>query len=302
MKKVFISILTFNDNKSTSECLDSIENLKKQDFGLFVVVVDNASANAFSAKKTYKNFSLKIIRNENNLGFSGGHNVGINHALSQDADFVVILNNDTVLDNNLIVNMLSGFDKEVGVVVPKIYFAKGHEYHKEKYTEADLGKVIWYAGGKMDWKNIYGQHIGVDEVDSEKFNKEEETELATGCCMMVKREVFGKAGLLNEKYFLYYEDADFSMKAKRKGFKIIYKPDAFLWHINAASTGGSGSELQDYYITRNRLYFGVRHAPLRAKAALFRESLRLARSGRKWQKEAVKDFYKGIMGKGRYKK
>lgn len=301
MKKVFISLLTFNDNKSTLDCLDSIEELKKENFKLSVVAVDNASEVPFSSKKEYKNFELEIIRNEKNLGFSGGHNIGIQYALSKSADYVIILNNDTVLDKNLIINMLEGFKDKVGIVVPKIFFAKGYEYHKERYKEKELGKVIWYAGGVMDWKNVYGQHVGVDEVDRKDFNEPYETEIATGCCMMVSKEVFEKAGLLNQKYFLYYEDADFSMKAKKKKFKILYYPKAFLWHKNAASTGGSGSVLQDYYITRNRLYFGIRYAPLRAKSALFRESLRIARNGREWQKRAIKDFYKGIMGKGSFK-
>jgi GT2 family glycosyltransferase len=301
MKKVFISLLTFNDNKSTLDCLDSIETLKTESIKLSVVVVDNASENAFSVNKKYKNFELEIIRNEKNLGFSGGHNIGIKYALSEGADYVVVLNNDTILDRDLIINMLEGFKENVGVVVPKIYFAKGYEYHKDRYKKEELGKVIWYAGGKMDWKNVFGQHVGVDEVDRKEFNMPYETEIATGCCMMVKKEVFEKTGSLNQKYFLYYEDADFSMKIKKKGFKILYQPSAFLWHKNAASTGGSGSKLQDYYITRNRLYFGIRYAPLRAKSALFRESLRLARNGREWQKRAIKDFYKGIMGKGSFK-
>lgn len=301
MKKVFVSLLTFNDNDSTWECLKSLSNLRKDNFELVVVVVDNASDIPFYLKEKYTQFNFRIIKNNQNLGFSGGHNIGIKYALENGADFVVILNNDTEVDKNLIIDMLGSFDEETGIVVPKIYFAKGYEYHKDMYKGQDLGKVIWYAGGIMDWKNVIGEHIGVDEVDKGQFDEKKETEIATGCCMMIKKEVFEKIGLLNQKYFLYYEDADFSIRAKKRGYKIIYEPKAIIFHKNAASTGGSGSELQDYYITRNRLYFGLKYSSARTKTALFRESLRLVRGGRRWQRKAVKDFYRGKMGKGTYK-
>src|SRR3989344_360711 len=107
-------------------------------------------------------------------------------------------------------------------------------------------------------------------------------------------------GMFDDKYFLYYEDADLSMRIKKKGFKIVYVPSSIIWHKNAGSAGGSGSMLQDYYITRNRLLFGFRYAPFRSKLALFRESLSLLFRGRQWQKCGVIDFYLGKLGRGSY--
>ncbi len=301
MNKVFISLLTFNDNKSTTECLTSLNKLNKDGIDLNVLVIDNASDNPFTSDKDYENFNLKIIRNDKNLGFSGGHNIGIKYALENGANYITILNNDTEVDENLITASIKSFELNTGIVVPKIYFAKGYEYHKERYSENDKGKVIWYAGGRIDWGNVIGEHLGVDEIDKGDFTKRFETEIATGCCMMVKSEVFKTVGYLSEKYFLYYEDADFSIRVHKNGYRIIFEPKAIVWHKNAASTGGSGSQLQDYYITRNRLFFGFKYASPRVKAALFRESLRLIRHGRPWQKVAIKDFFKGRMGKGSYK-
>jgi hypothetical protein len=140
----------------------------------------------------------------------------------------------------------------------------------------------------------------VDEVDHQQYEKVEETEIATGCCMLIRKEVFRKVGLFEDKYFLYYEDSDLCMRVKRKGFKILYVPSSIIWHKNAGSAGGSGSQLQDYYITRNRLLFGSKFAPIRSKIALFKESLRLLFSGRRWQKQGVVDFYLGRLGKGNY--
>ncbi|OGH11602.1 MAG: hypothetical protein A3B38_02215 [Candidatus Levybacteria bacterium RIFCSPLOWO2_01_FULL_36_13] len=302
MSKVFISLLTFNDNESTLECLESIRKLDRKDIELNVVVIDNASVEPFVSRESLKEFKLKIIRSNQNLGFSGGHNIGIKYSLQNGADYIVILNNDTQVDKDLITNMLKAFKSDVGIVVPKIYFAKGFEYHKERYSEKDKGKIIWYAGGEIDWKNILGKHTGVDEVDSNKYSKTSETEIATGCCMMIKKEVFENVGLLDDRYFLYYEDADFSIRSKIKGFKIQFEPAAKLWHKNAAATGGSGSELQDYYITRNRLIFGIKYGPFYSKLALLKESIRLLYEGRKWQKIGVRDYYLRILGKGSYKR
>ena len=152
----------------------------------------------------------------------------------------------------------------------------------------------------MDWNNVIGHHRGVDEIDRGQFDKTEETELATGCCMLLKKEVFEKVGMLDDKYFLYYEDADLSIRTKKKGFKIVYVSKSVIWHKNASSAGGSGSVLQDYYITRNRLLFGFRYSAIRAKFALLRESLALLINGRKWQKRGVLDFYLGKLGRGSY--
>lgn len=300
MPKIYINLITFNDNASTNECLESLEGLNKKDFELFVNVVDNASNEKFESKKEYKNFNLNILYSKKNLGFSGGQNLGIKYALENNADYIIILNNDVYVGKDLVIELLNSFnDLEVGAVSPKIYFAKGYEYHKDRYSEKDLGNVFWYAGGQIDWKNIFGKHRGVDEIDKGQFDKREETEVATGCCMMVKSSVLETVGLFNENFFLYYEDADLSMRIKNKGFKLIYEPKAIVWHKNAVATK-SGSPLQDYYITRNRLIFGFKYATLRVKLALFKESLKIFLSGRVWQKTGVKDFYLKKLGSGSY--
>jgi len=302
MSKVLISLIDFNGSKNTLLCLDSLNKVKAEGFELNVVVVDNASNEKFQTEKEYKNFSLKIIRSETNLGFAGGQNLGIKYGLENGIDYFVILNDDVILEENFLLKLLKTFDKEknCGIVSPKIYFAKGYEFHKERYDVKDLGNVIWYAGGKMDWQNMIAAHRGVDEVDKGQYEKLEKTDFASGCCAAIKREVFEKVGLFDEKYFLYYEDNDLSQRIKKAGFAIYYQPKAFLWHLNAGSAGGSGSSLQDYYITRNRLLFGFKFASFKTKLALIKESLRLMLAGRPWQKKGAVDYYLGRFGKGSY--
>lgn len=304
MKSVFVSILNFNGNSNTLDCIESLIKINTPGFKLTILVIDNGSSEKLNLKsKSLGNIQIKVIRNEKNLGFSGGHNVGIKYALQDGADYVVILNNDTYVHENFLKELLKVAEEnnENGILSPKIYFAPEFEYHKDRYLKSELGKVFWYAGGEMNWANIIGYHRGVDEVDKGQFNKTEETELATGCCMLIKREIIDKVGMFDNKYFLYYEDADLCLRAKNKSFKIIFVPKSVIWHKNAESAGGSGSLLQEYYITRNRLIFGFRFAPIRSKLALFRESLYLLFKGRKWQKRGVRDFYLRNFGRGSYK-
>lgn len=303
MPNIFVSVINYNGNKDTLLCLKSLEELKTEGFHLEVVVVDNGSKNVFEANKNdFKNFKLHILKSSENLGFSGGQNLGIKYALGKTADYVVVLNNDVLIDKNLLLELLKTFEtkKDCGLVSPKIYFAKGHEFHKGRYKDKDLGRVFWYAGGKMDWKNIIGSHRGVDEVDKGQYNELVKTDFASGCCVMIKREVFENVGFFDDDYFLYYEDNDLCQRAKKKDFECYYQPNASLWHLNAGSSGGSGSSLHDYFITRNRFLFGFKYALPRTKLALFKEGLRLMFFGRKWQKKGVFDYFSRNLGKGSY--
>lgn len=299
MKKVFISILHFNTKKETDECLRSLEKVDKKNIELITVLIDNASKEKYILPSGLKN-NIHLIRNDTNLGFAGGHNAGIKYSLDQGADFVLILNNDILVEPAFIQELLNPFSESlVGVTVPKIYFTKGYEFHSGRYKDSEKGSVIWYAGGIIDWKNVISSHRGVDEIDRGQYNAQEPTEFATGACMMVRRDVFEKVGIFDERYFLYYEDGDLNMRIKNAGFKVIYVPRSIIWHNNAGSSG-SGSVLQDYYISRNRLLFGLSYAPKRARAALIRESFKILVSGRKWQRVGVKDFYLRKFGRGSF--
>ena len=151
----------------------------------------------------------------------------------------------------------------------------------------------------MDWKNAQSVHIGVDEVDQGQYDKSHKINFATGCCILLKREVLETIGLFDKKYFLYYEDADFSQRITKSGYEIYYVPSAILYHDNAGSSG-SGSELHDYFLSRNQMIFGMRYAPLKTKAALIRQSLRLIRNGRQYQKKGIVDFYLSRFNIGTY--
>lgn len=301
--KVSLIILTFNGIDLTLDVLKDISKLDVSGITSETVVVDNASKDeTIKILRNYKlpNMNFKLIKNDENLGFAGGNNVGIRDCLKRGSDFIILLNNDVVLSNNLLQVLVNTAlkDEKIGIISPKMYFAKGFEFHKERYTESELGKVIWYAGGLIDKSNVYSSHKGVDEVDLGQYDKEEETDFANAAAVLIRSKLLKEIGLLNEKYFLYWEDADLSQRAKLNNWKVTYTPKTHIWHKVSVAAGGPGGEVNDYFLIRNRFVFGFKYFSLRTKFALIRDSFRILLKGRKWQKMGVVDFYLGRLGKG----
>ena len=293
--KIAVIILNYKGAQDTIECVNSVkDSILEKEITLEIIVVENGSNDGTKEKLKSLN-GIYLLESEINLGFSGGNNLGIKYAMKAKADCILILNNDVFIDNHAISHLLKA-STHADIVSPKIYFAKGYEFHKNKYREDDLGKVIWYAGGQIDWANIIGSHLGVDEVDVGQHNTEKKIDFATGAGVLVKREVFEKIGLFDDKYFLYLEDMDFCVRAKKAGFKIIYEPKAVFWHKNAQSSGGSGSELQDYYISRNRLLFAFKYAKIKTKLAVLKQLITQTASPIK--RKALLNFLMFKFGKG----
>ncbi len=295
MKKVAIITLNYNGKKDTLELLESLTKLTIDNGQLKIVVVDNGSIDG-SIQAFHKQFpEVDIVQAGENLGFSGGYNKGIEYARIWGADYFLLINNDCLIkDSDLVLQLLktAESDPKIGLVSPKIYFAPGFEFHKDRYKKENLGKVIWFAGGKFDWDNIGNIHRGIDEIDKGQYDQIEESEIFSGACVLIKKEVLGKLEGLDEKYFLYFEDSDLAKRAKEAGFRIYYDGKAALYHKVSQSTG-VGSKITDYYHTRNRLIFGIQYGELRTKFALIREALKLFVFGRPAQRKGVLDFYLG---------
>ncbi|MBA3723914.1 MAG: glycosyltransferase family 2 protein [Candidatus Levybacteria bacterium] len=304
MKKIAVVSVNYNTARDTTDLLHSLTKVNTPNIELDIIIIDNGSKDVYELPQSAEKEHVKLIRSDVNTGFAGGYNIGMREALNRGAEYVLIVNNDTLMHPDMIMHLLSVLDSDsaIGVTTPKIYFSKGHEFHKGRYKADELGKVFWFAGGHTDWANVQSIHRGVDEVDHGQYDTTEEITFATGCCMMFKREVLEKVGMFDERYFLYYEDADLNERIRRSGYKVYYVPQAVLTHVNAASSGGAGNGnvLQDYFISRNKMLFGMTYAPLRTKVALVRESLRLLRTGRPFQKLAIKDYYKGNFHKGTF--
>lgn len=302
MKSVAIIILNWKQPQLTVDTVDSVLKIKHSNFKYKIILVDNGSPdNSLEVfkNKYQKNKLVKILNTKANLGYAAGNNFGIKYALKNKYDYLMVLNNDVIVDPLFTQNLikeLNNFD----IVGPKIYFAPGFEYHKDRYQKKDLGKVIWSMGGKVDWDNIYGSNIDIDEVDHGQFNKiNDKIDFISGCCFIAKQEVFKKIGNFDEKYFMYLEDVDFCHRAKIAGFTLACIPTSIIWHVNSGSTKGPG-HLQNYFITRNRMYFARKFAKPRTKFAIYRESLKFLFKSH-WQRRAVIDFYIQKMSKGSWK-
>lgn len=239
--KIGIIIVNYNGEKYTNDCIKSVLKSSYQNY--LVIVVDNASTdNSVRLLEEFNN-KIVIIKNNENLGFSGANNIGIKYALENECEYVLLLNNDTEIDKELIKNMVDASIKNNNAIIsPKIYY----------YDEPNK---IWSAGGGLNWKKGLSFHYGQDEVDKGQFDQQKEIDFATGCCILIHKSVFDKIGFLAEEYFLYFEDTDFCVRAKRAGIKIIYEPKAKLWHKVSSTTGGEESLITLYYGNRNRLYF-----------------------------------------------
>jgi GT2 family glycosyltransferase len=294
--KVAIIIVNWNGKKDTLECLQSLQKISTFGNEVMIVVVDNNSKDG-SQKEIHTAYpEVTILNQTKNLGFTGANNVGMRHAINSGSDFIWLLNNDTVVGKNVL-KIIEGFSGgHIGVAGSKILFSSGHEYHKDRYAAKDLGKVLWYAGGIIDWKNMFASHRGVDEVDVGQYDTCTETDFVTGCSMMIVADVVKKVGYFDDRFFAYLEDLDYCLRVKQAGYRILYNPESVLWHKNAGSSGGSGSTLQQYYMERNRFIVGFRWAPLRTRFALLREALRVMAGSNQIRKKAITDFFLGRFG------
>lgn len=287
MCTISIIIVHYNTEEFTKQCLASLEKIDQKN-KINVVLVDNASTKPFSYQS--KLLDLHIIRSETNTGFTGGNNIGIKYAFDHhNPDYILLLNSDTVVAPDFI-NHLVDFaqaQQKVGTVSPKMYFEKGYEFHKHSYTDEEKGKVIWFAGGSIDWKNMYTFHRGVDEVDRGQFDLEpvkrssdqmpyfgyQTMDFASGCCILFPTKILKEVGLFDESYFAYWEDVDLSVRISKAGYSHYFCPDAVIWHKNAGSSGGPASKFQLKLQKQNRLKFAMKYASVRAKLALLKSYL-----------------------------
>ncbi|MFQ5821301.1 MAG: glycosyltransferase family 2 protein [Candidatus Heimdallarchaeota archaeon] len=248
--KVSIIILNWNGLRDTMECLESLKKVYYPNYD--VIVVDNGSeGNDVEVLKQKYGDYVHIIENHRNYGFAEGNNKGIRYALSNlEPEYVLLLNSDTTVDHNFLTELIkvAERDSKVAIVGSKIY------YYNEQNKINSAGAVIDLWKGRSN-------KIGVDEIDVGQFDKIREVDYVGGSCFLIRRTAIENIGMLDPEYFAYWEETDYCVRAHRVGYKIIYVPQAIIWHKEAASTGKT-SKLQVYYLTRNRLLFMKKNAKL----------------------------------------
>ena len=240
---VAIVVLNWNNPVATSRCLDSVNGLAVRPSE--VIVVDNGSTDDSVEFICHHYAWARLLRLEANLGYAGGNNEGIRFALDRGADFVLLLNNDVTVEPDTLSRLLTVAieNPRNGIIGPKVLCT----------TEEP---TLFAAGSQVNWGKGDLQHRGMFAPDSPQgqTGRNEPVDFLVGCCLMASRPFLEQVGLFDPEYFLNYEDVDWGIRANRAGFRVVYVPDAVIWH-EVSGTLGRSSPANTYYMTRNALRF-----------------------------------------------
>ena len=245
--KVAIILLNWNGKNDTIECLESIKQITYPNFE--ILLVDNGSTDGSVKYFSEQYPDIEIIDNKNNMGYAEGNNVGIRKAMKNGADYVLLLNNDTVVDPVFLDEMVNvaQSNPNIGFAGPKVYY---YNYNQKK-------DVINFAGGKLDMWKGKTYHIGLNKVDNGQYDEIKEVDYVEGSCLLLRKEVINKIGLFDPSYFAYWEENDLCMRGHKAGYISIFVPKAKIWHKIAAS---NTNNKKIYYLTRNQFWFIKRYA------------------------------------------
>ncbi len=255
MSAIVIVILQYNNSRDTIRCLESVKELNWQNFK--AVVVDNASEIQHlnnirlfvESQEKMGERRFKLISSKSNLGYAGGNNLGIKYALENGADYVFILNPDTTVKSNLLAKLAETAKKNPKAGIIGMAINEGN-------------KMIYC--GEIKWLKSEFSHKDIKP----KTRNLKPGFYVPGAAMLVKREVFEKIEMFDERYFLYFEDADFCVRARKAGFKLTVAPDAIVHHNPSSSTSKLGAALLLRYHYRNAHLFNMKNAPLKVKVLL----------------------------------
>lgn len=239
MPKVIVILVNYNSLIHTKECIRSIKKSTYEN--IEIIVVDNDSEE--NCQELSDEISdVVLIRNKENLGFAAANNIGIDYALQSGAEFILLLNNDTVVADDCIEELVncSEDNSRNGIVTGKIL----------NYYERDL---IWYAGGDISYRKGDAVIYGFGKKDTGQYDLPRICTFASGCCMLIPREIANDIRI-QEDYFLYYEDSDYCVRIVEDNKKIYYCPRAVIFHKESVSTN-KFSYIYSYYFARNRLLF-----------------------------------------------
>ena len=239
MKLVIVTV-NYNSSENTIKLLESLKNQTDKDF--VVIVVDNNSDDVRKLMDYHTSeTNIIYIKNYQNLGYSGGNNVGIKKTLKNGSDWVLLLNNDTMPESHLIEQLRANLEGKDGIIGLAL----------------DEGDRTVFAG-KTEWLKPTLIHITTSDV---VMIKSVDKLYAIGGAILIHKNVFDKIGLLDENYFLYFEDADFCQRAKKAGILVSFISEIKISHAVSASTKKLGSPLLLRYHYRNALYFNLKNGP-----------------------------------------
>jgi GT2 family glycosyltransferase len=239
--KIGVVTVLYNSATVLKEFFESIE---RQQYTNFVVYcVDNASTDDSVDQCRSRGNQYIVIESGTNVGVAAGNNVGTRAAVADGCEFVLYLNNDVVFGPELFGQLVEGLRHyDCSMTTPLMY------YH-------DRPEVIWAAGGYFQpWLGYRCLHFGHGETEVTQPQREAQVSYTPTCCVLVRREIFAEIGIMDERYFVYYDDTDFMLRAWKRGKKLYFLPHAKLWH-KVSSLAGADSPFRQRYLTRNRALY-----------------------------------------------
>jgi GT2 family glycosyltransferase len=252
---VTIIMVTYKGLNDTLECLESLSRLTYKNWR--IILVDQNSNDGTPQAVRTKYPWVCLIENPVNDGFTGGNNLGLRKALEVSTDYLFLLNNDTIVEAGLLEKLVAPMelDRKIGIIGPTMLY----------YDQPD---IIWWAGSHIDWRgrpHHHGEGQSMDALDM----RMRETGFVCGCGMLIRRAILEQLGLLDDRFFIYYEEADLCARARRADWKIIYLPTAKLWHKISRVLKMVGNDFGIYHSQRNRLLYLWKNGNPRLPACLF---------------------------------
>lgn len=251
--KVAIILLNWNSYDDCMDCIASINNISYPNYHIYLVDNDSQDQSLDRLKKDlHDQANLTFVESSENTGFAGGNNLGIQRALDDGYEYFWMLNVDTVIDREALSALMEAITKDdnIGIVGSKIYY----------YNSS---KVVWFAGGVINTYTGFTKHIGIKEVDNGQFEQATACDYITGCSLLFRRQMLADVGYMNEDYFLYFEETDWNIRARNKGWKILFVPSSIVYHKVSLSTGGENNRAPfvTYYDIRNAFVMIKRTQP-----------------------------------------
>lgn len=252
---VAVIVINWNGKQDTLACLASLKKVSYPSFE--VVVIDNGSSDDSVAAIRAAFPQVTLIEAGENLGFVGGNNVGLEFARGSGADYALLLNNDTEVDEQFLSCLVNAVEAspEIGIAGPSIYY----------YSAPD---IFWSAGGEIDWSRGETRMTGDNQPDHGQYGTEaRDVDFVTGCALLIRMKAVAEAGMLDPRFFAYYEETEWCVRVSRLGYRIVHVPRAKVYH-KISQAAREASPMVHYYMTRNRLLF-LRLSRAGAKAWLF---------------------------------
>jgi GT2 family glycosyltransferase len=247
-------LVNYNGGRFLNECLRRLQAAVRP--GDEVVVVDNASIDGSVAALLREFPQVAVLRQPRNVGVAAGNNIGVRHALARGHAYVLLLNYDTRPSPDLIDELLAAADSRTLVTANTLVWDDANQ------SNSHAGGFDWWLG------RLREPFLGTSR--GEWPTAAREVDIADTCCLLVPRLVFETIGFMDEAYFLYYDDTDFVVRARRAGFRCLFQPRATLEHYERGASGPvDDSPVSVYYTSRNRLYFMRKHARSLAPRAVF---------------------------------